>query len=245
MKAAPSRQMALLDVQAIDTRVAQCDHRRASLPQRAELQALTPRLEAAESAVVLKQTAHDDIKQQVRKAEADVLVVRDRMARDQKRLDAGIGSAKDLQGLQHEMTSLARRQAALEDEELEIMERAEDAEKEAAAATAELAALTDHAASLTAQIIELEAEIDADRRATMAPRADIAAQVGDDLLALYDKIRARSGTGAAALVARACGGCQLELNAVEVSRFRSADEDEVLRCEECSRILVRTQESGL
>lgn len=245
MKAEPSRQKALLDVQAIDTRVAQCDHRRASLPQRAELAALTPRLEAAESAVVLSQAAHDDVKREVRKAEADVLVVRDRMTRDQQRLDSGVGSAKDLQGLQHEMTSLARRQSALEDEELEIMERAETAENEVAAATTELGRLKEQAVSLTTQIEELEAEIDADRRAALAPRAGIAEQVGEDLLALYDKIRARSGTGAAALVARACGGCQLELNAVEVSRFRSADEDEVLRCEECSRILVRTDESGL
>jgi len=245
VKAEPSRQKALLDVQAIDTRVAQCDHRRAALPQRAELAALTPRREEAESAVVLSRTAYEDVQRELRKAEADVLVVRDRMARDQQRLDAGVGSAKDLQGLQHEMTSLARRQSALEDEELEIMERAEAAEGEAAAATTEHARLTEHAEALTAQIADLEAEIDADRRAALTPRAGIAEKVGDDLLALYDKIRARSGTGAAPLVARACGGCQLELNAVELSRFRSAEEDEVLRCEECSRILVRTDESGL
>lgn len=245
MKAEPSRQKALLELQAIDTKVAQCDHRRASLPQRVELAALKPRLEAAESAVVLSRTAHDDLKRELRKAEADVLVVRDRMARDQRRLDTGVGSAKDLQGLQHEMISLARRQSVLEDEELEVMERVEAAEQEATSAAAELARLTQEAASLTAQIEELEAEIDADRRATMTPRAGIVAHVGEDLVALYDKIRARSGVGAAPLVARACGGCQLELNAVEVSRFRSADEDEVLRCEECSRILVRTDESGL
>ncbi|MGB5937642.1 MAG: C4-type zinc ribbon domain-containing protein [Ornithinimicrobium sp.] len=234
-----------MELQAIDSKVAQCDHRRASLPQRAELAALTPRLEAAESAVVLSKTAHDDVLRELRKAEADVLVVRDRMERDQRRLDTGVGSAKDLQGLQHEMISLARRQSVLEDEELEIMERAETAEHEATAASAELARLTAEAASLAAQIEEFEAEIDADRRATISPRPGIVAQVGEDLVALYDKIRVRSGIGAAALVARACGGCQLELNAVEVSRFRSADEDEVLRCEECTRILVRTDESGL
>lgn len=245
MKAEPSRQHALLELQALDTRVAQCDHRRASLPQRAELADLLPRLEAAASAVVLSQTAHDDVQRELRKADGDVQVVRDRMARDQQRLDSGVGTAKDLQGLQHEMTSLARRQGVLEDDELEIMERAEAAEREAAAAVAEQQWLTQQAVSLTAQIEELEAEIDADRRATMRPREGTADKVGADLVALYDKIRARSGTGAAALVARGCSGCQLELNAVEVSRFRTAEEDEVLRCEECSRILVRTGESGL
>ncbi|HYN67967.1 MAG TPA: C4-type zinc ribbon domain-containing protein, partial [Ornithinibacter sp.] len=51
--------------------------------------------------------------------------------------------------------------------------------------------------------------------------------------------------GAAALHQRRCGGCQLELNPVEIQRIRSAPDDEVLRCEECRRILVRTAESGL
>ena len=63
--------------------------------------------------------------------------------------------------------------------------------------------------------------------------------------ALYDRIRAHSGTGAAPLLQRRCGGCRLELNVVDLGRFRSAAEDEVLRCEECGRILVRTPESGL
>ena len=59
------------------------------------------------------------------------------------------------------------------------------------------------------------------------------------------RVRAHSGTGAAPLVQRRCGGCRLDLNAVDLSRIRNAPEDEVLRCEECGRILVRTEESGL
>ena len=78
------------------------------------------------------------------------------------------------------------------------------------------------------------------------PREDIAGQVGADLLALYEKIRTSSGgTGAAALRQRRCGGCQLELNAVDLQQIRTAADDEVARCEECRRILVRTPESGL
>ena len=61
----------------------------------------------------------------------------------------------------------------------------------------------------------------------------------------YDKIRATSGIGAAALTRRRCGGCQLELNQIELNRIAAAPADEVLRCEECRRILVRTPESGL
>ena len=71
------------------------------------------------------------------------------------------------------------------------------------------------------------------------------ADISAELLALYDKIRAQSGTGAAPLQQRRCGGCQLELNNVDLARMRAAADDEVLRCEECRRILVRTPESGL
>ena len=71
-------------------------------------------------------------------------------------------------------------------------------------------------------------------------------EVGAELLALYDKIRASvGGTGASELRQRRCGGCRLELNQVDLSRIKAAPADEVIRCEECRRILVRTAESGL
>ena len=67
----------------------------------------------------------------------------------------------------------------------------------------------------------------------------------DDLMALYERLREQKGIGAALLRARQCGGCNMTLDASELSRIRSAPADEVIRCEECQRILVRTDESGL
>ena len=70
--------------------------------------------------------------------------------------------------------------------------------------------------------------------------------MAEDLMTLYNKLRAqKGGIGAAALRARRCGGCSLEINAAELGVIAKAPSDEVLRCEECSRILIRTQESGL
>ena len=51
--------------------------------------------------------------------------------------------------------------------------------------------------------------------------------------------------GAAALRARRCGGCSLELDHSELAAIAKEPSDTVVRCEECSRILVRTHESGL
>jgi predicted nucleic acid-binding Zn-ribbon protein len=245
VKADPSRQRRLLDLQALDTRLAQLDHRRRTLPEHARLQELQARLEELEAEAVRARTALSDVQREVAKAEADVQLVRDRAERDRQRLESGTGSAKDLQALQHELESLARRQATLEDEELEVMQRAEDLQAEVDRVEAQLAEVRSEVDEVTAARDAKVAEIDAERGEVASGRDAIVADVGSDLVALYDKIRATSGTGAAPLVQRRCGGCQLELNTVELGRIRAAAEDEVLRCEECRRILVRTPESGV
>jgi predicted nucleic acid-binding Zn-ribbon protein len=79
-----------------------------------------------------------------------------------------------------------------------------------------------------------------------ADRAAAAAGVSADLLALYDKLRAdNGGIGAAQLHRGRCEGCRIELTPVDIGRIRDAAQEEVLRCEECRRILIRTAESGL
>ena len=128
MNAESARQLRLLDLQAIDTRLDQIAHARTHLPQLAELADLEGKARLIDDQLVRSRTELDDVQREVAKADADVQLVRDRAARDQARLDAGTGTAKDLQAIQHELTSLARRQGELEDIELEVMERAEAAE---------------------------------------------------------------------------------------------------------------------
>jgi predicted nucleic acid-binding Zn-ribbon protein len=246
LKADPSRQWRLLDLQAIDTRLDQIAHARKNLPEHAVLADLEAKAAGLDSLLVRARTELGDIQREVAKAEADVQLVRDRAARDQSRLDSGTGSAKDLQAIQHELASLVRRQSELEDVEIEVMERAEDAESAVSQLNAEHTTL---AAQVTEAVEARDAALaDLDFEATKiaAPRADIVAGVGDELVGLYEKIRVQSGGLAAApLRQRRCGGCQLELNNVEMNRIKAAPDDEVLRCEECRRILVRTAESGL
>ena len=246
MNAESARQLRLLDLQAIDTRLDQIAHARTHLPQLAELADLQGKARLIDDQLVRSRTELGDVQREVRKAESDVQLVRDRAARDQARLDTGTGSAKDLQAIQHELTSLARRQGELEDIELEVMERAEAAESDVAELERGRGELTTRIEALEAARDEAFARLDAEAGAIGAPRTTVVDEVGDDLVTLYEKIRvANGGTGAAALRQRRCGGCQLELNPVEIQRIRSAPDDEVLRCEECRRILVRTDESGL
>ena len=89
------------------------------------------------------------------------------------------------------------------------------------------------------------AEIDSEVAAVTAQREQAAAGLDAGLVALYERIREQqSGLGAAALRGRRCEGCRLELNPTDLERIRTAPADEVVRCEECRRILVRVPESA-
>lgn len=246
MKAEPVRQQRLLDLQAIDTRLAQIAHARESLPQHEALAELVRRADVLDADLVRATTALGDVQREIDKAEADVQLVRDRADRNQSRLDSGQGTAKDLQALQSELTSLARRQDELEEVQLEVMERAEGIGTEVGGLTTEREELTTRIEAVTAERDSALADLDAEAEQVRAPRDGTAAAVGEDLLALYTKVRDdHGGLGVAILRQGRCGGCQLELNTVELNRIKGAPDDEVIRCEECRRILVRTEESGL
>jgi len=246
LKADPEHQARLVQLQALDTRLDQLAHARATLPQLARLADLGRESAEVQRELALAETALSDVQRELAKAEADVQLVRDRSARDQARLDAGTGTAKDLQALQSELVSLARRQGELEDAELAVMERAEEIEGEVGRLAARRAELAEATRVVEAERAEALGALDSEAASVSARRGEAVPGIAGDLLALYDKIRSsHGGIGAAELRQRRCGGCRLELNQVDLSRIKAAAADEVLRCEECRRILVRTAESGI
>ena len=246
MKAEPALQHRLLDLQACDAALDRLANRRRSLPEIADIARLDARLTELRDQIVAVETEISDIAREERKIEADIDVVRSRMAKDQQRLDTGsVGSPRELENLQSEVASLTRRRGTLEDLELEQMELREDAEKRLGGLQDEAAGLQAERAAAVGRRDGVFAEIDRDAAKTAADRSLLAPQLPDDLVALYEKIRAASdGVGAAALKGTRCEGCHLSLSPVDVSRIRSAPEDEVVRCEECRRILVRVAAGG-
>ena len=245
MKADPFVQARLLKVQALDTRLQQIDHARGRLRQIAALAEATSRVQQVSDDVVRAQTSLSDIRREANRAEADVQQVRDRAARNQSRLDAGQGTAKDLTALQHELQSLARRQSELEDVEIEVMERQESAEHRLAELTQEESRMQGEVDRLTDERDGAIAELDAERVEVAAPRNDLVGGIDEPLLALYGRIRESSGGLAAAELRHGrCGGCRLDLNPVDLAAIERAPVDEVVRCEECNRILVRVPEQN-
>jgi predicted nucleic acid-binding Zn-ribbon protein len=189
----------------------------------------------------------EDLTAEQDKIDSDVEVVKARRARDRERMDQGlISNPKDLERMSHELESLERRISSLEDDEIEVMERLEEAQATLDSLQAQLAAADERLTVLAQSRDAKAAEIDAQLAEVAQERAPLASRLPADLVALYDKLRAsKGGVGAAALRARECGGCRLALDHAELAVIKTAPSDEVIRCEECQRILVRTSESGL
>ncbi len=240
MKADPAAQHRLLDLQQIDTALALLQHRRASLPELAALkEGAAKRVELAD-ALVAAETVVSDLEREQARAESDLEPVRARLVRDQQRVDAGtVSDPKALSGMIDEIASLKKRIGDLEDVELDVMERLETASADRDRIAGDKTALeTDLRALLKARDAKT-AQTDAELADPATEREAQLAALPNDLVALYDKLRARRGGGATALKAGRCEGCQLEVNAADLRRFNAAPADEVLRCEECGRILVR------
>ncbi|MGI8720633.1 MAG: zinc ribbon domain-containing protein [Geodermatophilaceae bacterium] len=248
MQADPFAQLRLLDVQALDSTLSRLEHRRSTLPEAAALEQQTLGLTDLQDAAGRVETELADLGREQRRLEGDVETVRARQERDNTRLTSGaITNARELESLQHELQTLARRQLDLEDQVLALMERREEME-------ARLAALQVSRTEAEAEVLRLSgardvalASIEADRAAAVIQRAERSAGLPEDLLKLYDTIRAGAGAGvgAAALRARRCEGCRMDVSGTELSRARTAPPQEVLRCDECRRILVRVADSGL
>jgi hypothetical protein len=244
LKAAPSEQALLLDIQAIDTKLQQLDHRAKSLPEHAALQLLA--VENSELLVTLAEQKGvlEDARIELKRVESDVQVVEARITRDSARLQAS-SSTKDVAALEQELTALKKRQFDLEEIELTVMEKVEQQD-------AVVGHLGEQAGSLQGRMADLEGErdaamttIDDERGNAAANRSSIASKVSPELLALYEKQRQRYGSGASLLRGGVSLASGVKLNESDMVAIRSAAPDEVVMCPDSNAILVRTDESGL
>ena len=231
----------VLAVQEVDLVVHQLRHRRANLPELAALEANAAEQAgvAAERAVV--EEARRDLVRRQHVLEDEIATVRRRADEHDATLYSGsVTSPRELQALQDEIESLHRRQRTLEDQDLELMEQIEPLAGELAALDARRDALVASAVALQEALDAAAGGIDAELAEAQERRAALAADVDAGVLDDYDRLRAQQGGIAIArLEAGTCGGCHLQLSAVEVDRIRRLDPGERVLCEECGRLLAR------
>lgn len=246
MQADPRAQRELLELSAVDTEVAQLRHQRQSLPQHAQLVDLNHARHGIAEQLIAVATQLSDDNAELARLDSDLVAARTRLERDRKRVADGlINDARGLKSINEEIDHLGRRISDLEDAQLEVMQRIEDATAEEQQLSSSKGGIEDRMRALMSERDAAGAGIDARMDALSAQRAALTGGLPADLLALYERVAAKAGTGAALLRAGRCTGCGLELDNSTLRAVAAAADTAVMRCEECGRVLVRTQESGL
>ncbi len=243
-KAPAQDQRQLLEVQGLDTLLDQIAHKKKSHPTVTRLAELDVQLADLHTSLVSSRTAVNDLRRELSKAEGDVEQVRARATRSQQRLDSGAVGAKDAQALMNELESLGRRQEALEEVELEVMERLEAHETSLAAVesahTELLAARDEVATEQETTFAELEQQV----TQTRAQREERVTGLDEKLVTLYERMRARmGGIAVAALRHGRSEASGMPVSPMELKRIKALPEDEVVFCDDSGRILVRGEDA--
>ncbi len=243
-KAPASEQLRLLDLQALDGKLTQLSRRAAATAKNAEIDALVEKLAAADSSLVSLNTEIADTERELKRAEADVETVESRIERDQKRLDSGSGTPKDLTALQHELVSLNKRRSDLEDVELEVMERLETLRTRHTEHQQANDQLREELSGLERTRDDELAGIENERGTVSADRKELAGSFEPALLAVYEKTLAHRGIGAARLFHGKSEGSGMQLSAGDLADIRKAAADDIVFCPDSGCILIRSEEWG-
>ena len=150
VNADPADQRKLLDLADLDARIRHDERVAGNPPQAAEVHDLLAQRATLTQELSSRANARDDLTAEIARLESDVKVVDARISLDTERLAAS-SNPKQAQGFESELAALARRKSDLEDLEIELMERLENAD----AAVAEQEALI---AETNARGAELSAE---------------------------------------------------------------------------------------
>ena len=240
MQASPEQQSLIFELQLLDNEIMQANTKLKSLPEIEQLLHIDKRIATATDELATVKAEADQIALELRRGEVDVETVTDRIKKDEARLSSGNATPKELEQLQHEVGTLKKRQETLEEIELEIMVRSEAITARTNTLTTDLASLETLKAEINQRLTAASNEINTVITNKKSDREKVVVKIEKPLIDLYEKIRTASGgVAAAALVGNKCNGCNLAINAVEMERIKSLAKDELLRCEECRRILVR------
>ncbi|NBQ01306.1 MAG: hypothetical protein EBU45_04685, partial [Actinobacteria bacterium] len=172
MKASKVAQEQLLALQALDSSLIQLAHKVKTLPVITTLEEKIAAHASARDLCIAAETEKSDIKHELSRVEVDVEQVVSRIERDEKRLSAGQGTPKELEQLQHELSSLAKRRSELEDVELEVMVRVEAIDQRIKELSSERDSLAIQIENLKLEKERAVAEIESAIKKTQQDRAD-------------------------------------------------------------------------
>ena len=237
MKASQQQQETLLDLGQIDLQIRRSKLALEALQNSAELDEVRSELMQLSEVLLSQRNTLDSLEIDLSRAAQDLELVDERIKKDKERLEQS-SNPRDIQGIQHELISLAKRKDTLEDAELVLMEKVEIAKVEVAAVTQAREAvqqkLSSLEANMDAEVAKLKSGIVLLNEDRERAKANLSAELADH----YEKLKDR-GVGVGRFSGIACGVCGMTMTGAGLDEVRSTPMDELAHCMECNGILVR------
>lgn len=239
MQARLEDQHKVLAIAEIDLKIATLNQRIKTLPETVHHRELTIQFETTRDLRIAAETELSDLSGEINRAENDVDQVAKRIEKDESRLNAGQGTPKELEKLQHELVSLGARRSELEEIELEVMLKADEIKARINDLKTKESELTINVSQALVSKNSALATLESDLNSANKDRVDLISKTEKSLIDLYEKIRSTEVVAAARIINGQCGGCNLSINSGDLGKLLALPEEEVARCEECRCILVR------
>lgn len=237
MKANQTQQDALLALAALDLEISRTKREISAIAHPDRHADLNQRQRGLASQLIDARNEVDRLELELVRANQDLDLVEQRVAKDKAALAAS-SSSKEAVGLEHELSTLARRQSDLEEQSLAIMEQLEAARE------------------VFEQVLQAKRDLDtemqsaseSDEQASIKLRSGLQLQetrreqlrqsLGEEVSAAYQR-RAAKGIAAGKLENRSCTACQFTLDAIAFDKISSLASDELANCPDCDALLVR------
>jgi predicted nucleic acid-binding Zn-ribbon protein len=228
----------LLELQTVDSAVDRLEARKRELASGDEVQVARARMEEAEGRLGEVRLALDAVSLEQQRLEHEIDTLSQKVDAEERRLyDGSVVNVKELEAIQAEIANLRARRGRIEDELLEQLVRRDDLEAKATTAEAEAAETRVHLEAIGGDAVRELAETEEALSSRATGRAAIVSEIDEELIELYEGLRAqKKGIGAAALVDGVCQGCHEKLSALELDRLKKTEG--VKRCEYCRRIVI-------
>jgi predicted nucleic acid-binding Zn-ribbon protein len=224
----------LINLQAIDTRIAALEADAARLPK--EIAAIHAAVEDARKQVETTKAHLDTTRKEQRAKEKDLEVVQAKRSKNEARLYE-VKTNKEYSAVLTEIEEIKQEKARMEEEVLVLMEAQERLTGEIREAEARFKQREGAGRGQEATLKEQLQGIETDLAAVRTERKELAAQLPAPILADYDRIlRARAGL---ALVPVAkpnfCGACRMTITPQRLQELRA--QSSLIPCESCGRYL--------
>lgn len=237
MKASHQQQETLLELSQIDLQIRRNQLATQALVNGTEIETARAELMKLSETLLNERNALDALEVELSRAAQDLSMVEERITKDNQRLEQS-SNQKDIQGIQHELVSLAKRKDTLEDAELELLERVEAQRAQVEGIASSREAAQKLLASLEeGQAAEI-AKLKSGAMLLAEDRARAVTNLSEELAAHYEKLKAR-GAGVGRFSGISCGACGMTMTGASLDEVRATPMDELAHCAECNGILVR------